>query len=416
MSSPGDLVAWAALALVLAAAAGWAMSRRSRTSMAQLRDTARAIAAGDLTARAPLAGPAGIADAAVALRTLAGQLHDRTHALDQADALIAGLVESLNEAVIVVDSSHRVVRINAAARGLLEISQSLPFPVERLPRAPALQEALRAALAGDAVDRIETEVRGRQMSVTARTLPDGGAVLAALDLTPLRRLETVRRDFVANVSHELRTPLTVVRGFAETLAAEDMDANTAREFSAKIRTSTERMQRIVDDLLDLSRMESGGWIPEPTLIDLHSLAADVVGQSAARARDKRLSLNVEIADGADTVYADRIALAQTLANLVENGVRHTDSGTVTLFAQPAPNGVAVGVRDTGRGIPAEHLPRIFERFYRADPGRARDSGGTGLGLAIVKHLVEAHGGHVHAESSVGRGTTVQAFFPGPTRA
>lgn len=412
MTDAASLIVWALVTAAVAAALAWAASRRSRAALSRLRDISRAIAAGDLDARAPLSGPREVSDAGIALRAIAEQLETGRHAIEERDALLAGLLESLNEGVVVVDSSQRVVQLNKAAQDLFDVTESTPFPVALLPRAAVLHEALRTALGGGDTARTETEVRGRQVSLTARALPGGGAILAALDLSPMRKLETVRRDFVANVSHELRTPLTVVRGFAETLAAEDVDAATTREFSAKIKTSTERMQRIVDDLLDLSRMESGGWIPTPTLIELRPLAADVLAQARGRAREKVLSLNVDIPEGAAKVFADRVALVQTLMNLVENAVRHTDAGSVTLFAEPATNGVTLGVRDTGRGIPSEHLPRIFERFYRADPGRARDSGGTGLGLAIVKHLVEAHGGHVHAESAVGSGTTVRAFFPG----
>jgi signal transduction histidine kinase len=174
------------------------------------------------------------------------------------------------------------------------------------------------------------------------------------------------------------------------------------------------MQRIVDDLLDLSRIESGGWTPAPTRTDVRAAAAEALAACAERAREKGLRLDVELGDGAREVYADPTALRQVLSNLVENAVRHTPAGTITVFARPREGGAEVGVRDTGIGIPAEHLPRIFERFYRVDPARSRAAGGTGLGLAIVRHLVEAHGGRVDATSTVGRGTTVTAFFPTPT--
>jgi two-component system phosphate regulon sensor histidine kinase PhoR len=406
-----SLLAPAAVAVLVAVGLAWILARASTGAMERLRDATRSIAAGSLDASPPLTGPSDIADVGVAVHGIAERLRDRARAADAADALLTGLIESLNEAVVVADSAGRVLRINGAGREVFGVADQVPFPGERLPRARALHQALQSALQGTPVGPVEIEVRGRQVSLSARPLAGGGAVLAALDLTPLRRLEAVRRDFVANVSHELRTPLTVVRGFAETLAAEDIAPDARREFSEMIRANTERMQRIVDDLLDLSRMESGGWVPEPGPLELRPLASEVLLQAGTQAREKGLSLEVDIPPGADILHADRVAVRQTLANLVENAIRHTAAGSVTVFAEPAPDGTWLGVKDTGQGIPREHLPRIFERFYRADPGRSRESGGTGLGLAIVKHLVEAHGGVVAAESDVGRGTTVRAFFP-----
>jgi signal transduction histidine kinase len=174
------------------------------------------------------------------------------------------------------------------------------------------------------------------------------------------------------------------------------------------------MQRIVDDLLDLSRIESGGWLPNPSGLDVASLAAEVVTSMQAAAASKGIALCVRVADDARTFYADSTAARQILTNLAENAVRHTGAGgEVVLFSERERDGVWIGVRDTGTGISTAHLPRIFERFYRADPGRSREAGGTGLGLAIVKHLAEAHGGRVRAASGVGEGTTIAAYFPDP---
>jgi signal transduction histidine kinase len=171
------------------------------------------------------------------------------------------------------------------------------------------------------------------------------------------------------------------------------------------------MQRIVDDLLDLSRIESGRWSPAITRLDVESAAWDAAAPAASAAEAKGLRFAVEPAPDARLVEADATAFRQIVANLAENAVRYTREGSVTVFSRADGDGAWVGVRDTGAGIPAEHLPRIFERFYRVDPGRSRDAGGTGLGLAIVKHLAEAHGGRVRAESAVGRGTTIEVLFP-----
>jgi two-component system phosphate regulon sensor histidine kinase PhoR len=247
------------------------------------------------------------------------------------------------------------------------------------------------------------------VALTARPLPAGGAVLAVLDLTERRRLETVRRDFVANVSHELKTPLTVISGFAETLRDPQLADSDRERFLSLLTTNTTRMKRIVDDLLDLSRYESSAWTPKPSDVDLDALVRDLFTQfrPAARAVD----LVSDIDPSARTVRFDPTALRQVLSNLIENAVRYTNAGSVTVSALQNEDGLAIAVKDTGIGVARDHLGRIFERFYRADPARSRSEGGTGLGLAIVRHLVEAHGGRVSAESSPGTGTTVRIRLP-----
>jgi signal transduction histidine kinase len=235
-------------------------------------------------------------------------------------------------------------------------------------------------------------------------------VLALFDLTGLRRLQTVRRDFVANVSHELKTPLTAIRGFAETLAGELSSDATHAKFADTIRANAERMQRLVDDLLDLSKIESGGWTPVPVRLNLEDAVSEAIAPLREEASGKGVTLGLDIE--AMELRADAMAVRQIVSNLVENAVRYTPSGgRVTVFSRSDNGGLVLGVRDTGSGIPVEHLPRVFERFYRVDPARSRAAGGTGLGLAIVKHLVEAHGGTVRAESQPGRGTTVSMQFP-----
>ena len=399
------------VALVGALAIAFLFSRSVSRPIEELRDVAQAIADGDLARRPTLRAPGEVGELATALRELAEQLSARLRALEEDETLLSQLTESLNEGVIAVDTSQQVVRINETARRLLGARAPLPFPADQLPREVVLRDALLAAFAGEVTEGAEVVISGRTLNVTARPLHEGGAVLALFDLTRVRRLEAVRRDFVANVSHELRTPLTIVGGFAETLADEDVPFEMRRSFAERILGNTRRMQRIVDDLLDLSRIESGGWVPNPAPITLANVASDVLAAARDAAIAKGLVLGTEIAPDAATVFADPTALRQVLGNLVDNAVRHTAAGQVVLFSRRHERGVIVGVRDTGVGIPAEHLPRIFERFYRVDPGRSREQGGTGLGLAIVRHLVEAHGGRVRAESEPGVGSTITALFP-----
>jgi signal transduction histidine kinase len=376
-----------------------------------LRDEARAIAAGDLSRRPALDAPAEVGELASAIHRMREQLGVRLAALEADEALFAAVSASLNEGLIAIDERGNVVRINDRGRTLLGLRENTPFSADRLPRDRMFRGALAAARSGEQVDGLAIEIGSTALELTAHPLANGGAVIALFDVTRLRQLERVRRDFVGNVSHELKTPLTVIGGVAETLGDEGLTAQDRRRFAEMIVGHTRRMQRLVDDLLDLSRIESGGWRPAPVATDLRAIVSEVFAAVRARVASRSIALLCEIPDDSATPYADSTALRQIIGNLVDNAVRHTSQGSVTVTARRAPGGTIVSVRDTGNGIAAEHLPRIFERFYRVDDSRSRSGGGTGLGLSIVKHLVEAHGGHVVAESSVGGGTTISAFFP-----
>lgn len=399
-----------ALALLLATLFARSVAR----PILELRDDARAIAKGDLSRRPTLNAPGEVGELATAFHRLAEQLEARLRALEADDALLRALTESLNEGTLALDASGQVVRMNERARHLLAVREPTPFPADRLPRDRVLRSAIDAAIGGTVTEGVELALHDRTVALTARPLAPGGAVLALFDLTPVRRLENVRRDFVANVSHELKTPLTVVRGFAETLTDPTLPTEQRVQFARAIAANTRRMQRIVDDLLDLSRIESGGWLPAPAELDLRAFALDALSTVKGVADARGLALEIAVRE-APVVFADPTALRQILANLVDNAVRHTAHGSVTIFARPDDGGVLVGVRDTGSGIAPEHVSRVFERFYRADAGRSREEGGTGLGLAIVRHMVEAHGGRVRAHSTVGVGTTITAWFPPPDR-
>ncbi len=409
-----DVLLSGAIALVVAFALAIAFSRAVSRPVAELSDVARSLAAGDLSRRPALAAPGEVGELAAALHLMSEQLASRLQALEADDAIMVAVIESLHEGVLAVDARRQVVRLNQSARRMLGLREPVPFPADHLPREPMLRRAIGEATGGAAVAPAELTIGERTLALTARPLAGGGAVLALLDLTATRRLESVRRDFVANVSHELKTPLTVIGGFAETLVADDVAPEHRRQFAEAIRGSAQRMQRLVDDLLDLSRIESGGWVPRAEDIDARTVVEEIIAARSLEARARGLTLEAAIDERAGTAHADATALRQVLGNLVDNAVRYTNSGgRVTIFTAPADAGAWVGVRDSGVGIAAEHLPRIFERFYRADTARARDAGGTGLGLSIVRHLVEAHGGRVEAESTPGRGTTVRAFFPAP---
>ena len=400
------------VSFLLAALLALLFSRAVSRPITDLRDVARSLAAGEHRRHPALAAPGEVGDLADAIYRLSEQLEARLSALAAEQSILSALVETLNEGVIAISPEHEVVRINDTGRRLLSIGRPVPFGMDFLPREGMLRSAISRALSGTETEPEEVVIGDSTVSLTARPLVTGGAVVALFDLTPIRRLEAVRRDFVANVSHELRTPLTIVGGFAETLQDPDVPADKRAEFAKTILGNTQRMQRIVDELLDLSRIESGHWTPRPEWTRIADAARDVFGRIAATAKSKAIVMETSIEPGADVIYADRTALEQILLNLVENALRHTpEGGRVIVQTTPSRNGIHLIVRDTGGGIPPEHLPRIFERFYRADSGRSRESGGTGLGLAIVKHMVEAHGGSVRADSTLGAGATITLFFP-----
>ena len=400
------------ISFLLAAILALLFARAVSRPITELRDVARSIAAGERRRHPPLSAPGEVGDLSDAIYRLAEQLEARISALAAEQSVLSALVETLNEGVIAISPTHDVVRINETGRRLLSIDRPLPFGIDYLPREVALRSAISLALKGTDTEPEEVVIGGYTVSLTARRLVNGGAVVGLFDLTPIRRMEMVRRDFVANVSHELRTPLTIIGGFAETLQDPDIPVKKRTEFARTIYGNTQRMQRIVDELLDLSRIESGHWKPRPEPVRIAEVAAEIFGRVSATGKEKEIALETKIDPAASVIYADRTALEQILLNLVENAIRYTpESGRITIESGVVRNGILLKVSDTGAGIPPEHLPRIFERFYRADAGRSREAGGTGLGLAIVKHLAEAHGGSVSAESVVGSGTTVSVFFP-----
>jgi PAS domain S-box-containing protein len=402
----------ALLALLIGSVLALLAGRSISQPLTAISVAARAIAAG-AAPRFPRSGIPDIDALVQALRQMHRQLGDRFDDLRHEQAETAALLESMVEAVIAADGRGRIVTANAAARELLGYGATEELPdLRELFRLRAAREVVDTVLQGRTVQSRELEIDGRAVLINARPLPSGGAVLVIHDVTELRRLEAVRRDFVANVSHELKTPLTSISGYAETLLTDSPDAETTQRFLATIVENSRRMQRLVDDLLDLARIESGRWQPQQELLEVRHLIGDSWSEVADRARSAGVDLDCEIESGAETIKADPDAVHQVLTNLFENSLRYsTRGGRIVCRSRPEGSGIALSITDNGSGIPREHLPRIFERFYRADQSRSRAEGGTGLGLAIVKHLVEAHGGRVSAESERGAGTTVTCWFP-----
>jgi len=401
----------AVVALLLAGPLAFFAARRFTRPLEDIATAARSIANGEQP-HFPFAGIPDIDQLTVDLRQMHEHLTERFESLRRKQSETSAIVDSMVEGVLSSDLKGRVITANPAARRMLGYADTDSLPdLPLLFRGKDAREALDRVLEGTAIADREITLADKTYLLNARPLPTGGAVVVLHDLTHLKRLETVRRDFVANASHELKTPLTAISGYAETLLGEQADPKIARQFLETILSNARRMQRLVDDQLDLSRIESGGWTPQPERQAIETAAREawaLIGQG----EPPRLMMDVD--REAEFVTADPDALRQIFRNLFENAVRHTPpSGSVTVRAKPEGGGVRVSVIDTGTGIASEHLPRIFERFYRVDPGRSRDQGGTGLGLSIVKHLVEGHGGRVWAESELGRGTSINWWLPTP---
>ncbi|MFN8653008.1 MAG: ATP-binding protein [Gemmatimonadales bacterium] len=409
----GSIFNSAALALLLGLLLAFVAGRSVARPLTGIQQAARTIAEGG-TPHFPHSGIPDIDGVVRSLRAMHVQLEERFTELKRERAESAALVESMSEGVIASDNRGAIVTANAAARRLLGYGPAEQLPaLDQLFRVKAAREMVDALLEGRQVPERELELDGQVILLSGRSLPDGGALLVLHDVSDLRRLETVRRDFVANVSHELKTPLTSISGYAETLVHDSPDGETTKRFLNVILANARRMQALVDGLLDLSRIESGGWRPEPESLDAPLVAREVWALAADKASQRGVSFALQVTTGAERVWADPDAFRQVLSNLFDNALRYTPAGgSITLALRPEEKGVRVSVQDTGTGITSEHLGRIFERFYRADAARSRDEGGTGLGLAIVKHLVEAHDGRVEARSEVGKGTEIITWFPG----
>jgi two-component system, OmpR family, phosphate regulon sensor histidine kinase PhoR len=403
-----------AVALAVTAVLSLGFSLAVTRPLRELAGVARAMAAGDLERRTGVRGRDEVGELAEALDTLAGELRRRLAQLEGERHEMQVLIDSMAEAVIAVDREGRVSRANPAARAIFSLgADPRGIAPEEVARRQAFLEVVRRVMGGSPVLPTELSQDGRTLLATAQPLAGGGAVMVFLDVSELRRLEDVRRDFVANASHELKTPLTAIRGFAETLMDPELPEPLRAGFTRTVHDNAERLQRIIDDLLDLSRIESGGWRVEPEVVSIADEVAGVWSALAGAATERGARLEVAVPEASAWVEADPSALRQILTNLIGNALRYlAPGGTVGVAARDAGDGwVEVAVSDDGAGIPSAHLPRIFERFYRVDAARSREEGGTGLGLAIVKHLVEAHGGTVDAESELGAGTTVRFRLP-----
>ncbi len=384
------------------------------SSVKHLVDLTKRFASGDFTKRATVNSRDELGELAAGLNDMRQRLQSLFSRFQKQHDELNAIINSMTEGVLVLDSRLHVTLANDSFRSM--------FSVQGNPVGKAYIEAVRFSGLKEMIDDLlqNGEVRDRRMEFDNKILlgngivlgeegeDSGGPVLVFHDMTSDAQIEKLKADLVANASHELRTPLTAIKGYLETL--DDEDADTQRNFVQIIRRNVDRMSNLVSDLLLLSRLES----PDPHLgfeeVDLRSIAEDVIKLVERLARGKSIELKLDIESGI-TVNGDSFLLEQMLLNLLDNAVKYTEKGAVTLRADREDGRVEIQVSDTGVGIPGKHISRIFERFYRVDKARSRDLGGTGLGLSIVKHIVQLHRGDISVHSQVGTGTTFAIVLP-----
>ncbi len=411
----------AAVGAVASFAALWLVARGPLAAAREITAAADRMARGDFAARTRLEPGGAMGDAGRALDRLAENLETTLAELHRERAVQGQILEGMQEGVLVLDRDGRVVMMNPAFRAMLLLgTEATGKLLMEVVRHADLHEIVNRALTRRTTALGEIDLPGikpRRLltHATAFAGEAGGLLAVFVDVTDLRRLESLRRDFVANVSHELRTPVTAMRSAAETLrvsALYDEDISVAVRFVDMIERNGERLQSLIEDLLELSRLESKEFRIKKEEVDLAVVGNIVLGLFRERAEKKGVRLAVALDEGVSPIVTDQRALEQVVANLVDNAIKYCPSGaSVTLAAQRIPGAVRVVVKDTGAGIDPKHLPRLFERFYRVDAGRSRDVGGTGLGLSIVKHLAEAMGGQVTVESEVGKGSSFMLTLP-----
>jgi two-component system, OmpR family, phosphate regulon sensor histidine kinase PhoR len=411
---------------ILAAVIGFFVARGISGQMRDIKAGAERLAAGDFSSKLYVPRVEEFASVAESINRMAEELDDKlrtlTHERNEREAVLTSMVEG----VLAVDTDERVIAVNAAAAKLLDTDPAAAEgkAIQEIVRNPDLQHVVAETLDGhrpveaDIVIRVGAEDRNLQANGTLLHGDGGGADVGAVvvlnDVTRLKRLEAVRRDFVANVSHELKTPVTSIKGFAETLEDGALDdPETARRFVRIIAGQADRLNSIIEDLLALSTLEQSGDSPLLQLeeTDLCDVVAVALGVCGPKAEARRITLREEC-PGHVVARVSPPLLEQAVVNLVDNAVKYSAEGSeVEVTLAESRDEIVVGVHDQGQGIPREHLPRLFERFYRVDKARSRDLGGTGLGLAIVKHIAQIHGGRVSVDSIVGQGSTFRIHLP-----
>ncbi|MCS6915749.1 MAG: ATP-binding protein [Myxococcales bacterium] len=410
----GALLLSGLLALALAAGTGLVLARLLVRPVVALTEAARAMTRGDFSAELPPASRDELGELVQALRELRRQMAAHLGELQAEGEKLRAVLDGMTEGVALVRGGHIALANPAFGQlvGRARVEGLRPAEIEELPE---LAEAVESAALRRTPVKKEVAAGPRTLELQVQPLGDPSgqqAVVLLLDVTEAKRLERVRRDFVANASHELRTPVAAIIGAAETLAAgAATDPQACASFVRILNRHAQRLSRLTSDLLDLSRLEAG-YRPRLEAVPVQAALAAVLPALRARAEERRIALVDELPPDLPEVAAERAAVEQILTNLIDNAIKFTpEGGEVRISAVASDGRLRITVADTGPGIPAEHLPRLFERFYRVDSARSRELGGTGLGLAIVRHLALACGGEVSVQSELGRGSRFHVTLP-----
>jgi two-component system, OmpR family, phosphate regulon sensor histidine kinase PhoR len=417
-----NVVAWFVIILICAAFACVAFFawRKWIAPWRQVEDVITQIGRGERPRTFLMEGSAPAQRIGFQLEKIVGDLEQQQKQIAKRESGMQTIFSAMQDALLVVDSNRRVILTNQTFRKLFDAPEiSIATPLLEIARDPTLDRLLTDAFRGDGPIRCELTLDGSQIELHAvATKNEAGEITGALvlfhDITELKKIDQVRRDFVANVSHELRTPLSILRGYIETLL--DSPKTPQEELTRILRIMerhSDRLELLVEDLLTLAQLESGNPNLQIGTVDLSSFLTEMVRDWEKKLTRKQLNMVVDLPTELPLICADRTRLQEALYNLLDNAVKYSrEQGEIRLSARQHGGEIELAVSDDGIGIATEDLPRIFERFYRADKARSPDKvRGTGLGLAIVKHIAQLHGGRVEAESELERGTTIRVILP-----
>lgn len=409
------LAASMAVSLLVALVLSYILSRVTSRSLQTITTLAKQIGKGDFSRRIPVSTRDEVGELARVMNDMAAKIEQQLGRISAERNRLDTILRGMGEGLMVSDNKGQIALANPAFLDLFSLNENVEGRhIIEIARHPALNDAFKAIVAArDERTEKMTLSLGKEKHVLTHWVPllDKGELQGVVavfhDITDLKRLENIRRDFVANVSHELRTPVTVIKGYAEALIDGTMesDPERARKFVEIILNHSERLAALIADLLTLSQLESGNLNLEKTTLHIDSVAKHAMGLLEPKAVRREIIIDSSKLDTAPPVLADPGRLEQVIINLLDNAIKYTPQGGSIAFTVASEEGmVRIGVKDTGVGIPSNDLPRIFERFYRVDAARSRDEGGTGLGLSIVKHIIQLHGGTAGVESEPGKGS------------
>ena len=406
----GDLLKIVGLVTLLALTIAFFLSRSVSQPVREFIGASARVSAGDFDVAVSTRRSGEFKNFARSFNAMIGKLKAMFGEIRVQNEEINGILASIREGLCVLDKDLRVVLCNASFRRIIRNDAPEGRYFWEVVRSSSLGDVVRKVRASRAEASEETAVGERDYFCNIAYLAAGDRLVVTLhDITEFRALEKIKKDFVVNVSHELKTPLTAIKGFVETMEPNAEEEN--RPYLEIVRRNTDRLIAIVEDLLTLSQLEDRGMKVEKTEVHVRSLAENILGLFEKRAREKGLTLSLEASPDLPSIQADSLQVEGLLLNLVDNAVKYTDKGSVTVRLTTKDGRFHIEVMDTGLGIDSGHLPHVFERFYVADKSRSKKLGGTGLGLSIVKHIVLAHQGTVSVKSRLGEGTTVTVLLP-----